>query len=76
MQESILFNSVIEDDIIQVPETYRNFFKRGTLVAVEVINAPPVVAGSNKSLTFDNFSAIKLDTRNWKFDRDEANERR
>ena len=74
MQEAILFNSVIEDNIIRIPETYKDFFKRGTLVAVEILEAAPVNA--DKTLTSDNFSAMKLDTKNWKFNRDEANERR
>ncbi|MCL2276176.1 MAG: hypothetical protein FWC16_14760 [Defluviitaleaceae bacterium] len=76
MQDAILFNSVIEDNIIRVPEAYINFFKRGTAVAVEVINTPPRQAEAEKKFTRDHFTALKIDTRGWEFDREEANARR
>jgi len=76
MQEAILFNSVIEDNIIRIPEMYKNFFKRGTLVAIEVIDPISKSADVEKKFTREHFSALKIDTRDWKFDREEANARR
>jgi hypothetical protein len=76
MRDAILFNSVIEDNVIRIPEAYKNFFKQGTRVAVEVINAPSLSDDVEKIFTRNHFSAIKLDTKGWKFDREEANARR
>jgi hypothetical protein len=75
LQEAIFFNSVIEDNIIRIPEMYKNIFKHRVLVAVEIIDTTSLPAESTKKYTPDNFTALKLDTKNWKFDRDEANER-
>jgi len=77
MQQTISFESVIEDDFIQIPEQYKTLFKKGVAVTV-VLNTPSAFMNKTGAgmLSFDDFTDMKLDTRGWKFNREEANERR
>jgi len=77
--EVIEFQSVVEGDTIRVPEQYKQFLTK--MVRVRIM---PMGNGKIKSarrpgpgmLTPDDFSALRIDTTGWKFDREEANERR
>jgi hypothetical protein len=70
---SMEFNSVIEGDIIRVPEQYKNI--AGSAVRV-IIMPSDESAPKRKTLGPEDFTELKIRTRGWKFDRDEANERR
>ena len=75
MKHSISFESVIENDFIKIPEQYKCYFDGGAYVTV-VIN---MLSGSDdkpcEKLSLEDFPEMKLDTRGWKFNREEANER-
>jgi hypothetical protein len=64
------FNSVVEDNgIIRIPEQYRH----NILSPVKVIvYANDEIQSSNKK---KHFTAMKIKTKGFKFDRDEANGR-
>jgi hypothetical protein len=76
---TIQFESVVEGNLIRIPEQYLNAIHSGVKVTVlseiseEHTVSPRAKAGA---LSSDDFTALKLDTRNFKFDREEANERR
>ena len=62
------FNSIVEGGVIKIPEEYK-----------EKISSPVkvIILSDGKSDTTKRkiFSAIKLNTKNYKFDREEANAR-
>jgi hypothetical protein len=68
MQQTYTFESVIQNGIIPIPEEYRNIAIGEVKITIqkEEINLP-----KNKK-TFD---AIKLDTVNFTFNREESNAR-
>jgi hypothetical protein len=74
----IQFDSVVEGDIIRIPEEYLNTIHSVAKVTVlsqtirEDFVSPTTKAGT---LSLDDFTELKIDTRNFKFDREEANER-
>jgi hypothetical protein len=70
---TVEFNSVIEGDIIRVPERYKNI--TGSTVRVTIMPSEEIVT-KRKTLGPEDFTELKIQTRGWKFDRDEANERR
>jgi hypothetical protein len=84
---AIEFESVVEGDGIRIPEAYRNALTRFTgsiLVTLrEGESAAPQKASGAKiiprrgsgPITEANFAAMRVNTRNWKFDRRTANER-
>jgi hypothetical protein len=64
--------------MIRIPEQYRSGIS--ATVTVTLVNTDkPVPNFKSKTRKFpssiDEFSELKLDTRGWKFDREEANER-
>ena len=62
------FNSVVEKGNIRIPDIYLDKIKS----PVKVI----ILAQDNQFRNFQKkFTAMSLDTRGYKFDRDEANER-
>ena len=69
---TIQFESVVEGDVIRIPKRYVKDIPRTVSVTIlfEENKMEP------KMLTLDDFSEMKLDTRGFKFDREEANERR
>jgi hypothetical protein len=69
------FNSIIEGDIIRVPEQYKKY-KNIAGSAVRVIITPEETAPKRKTFGPEDFTELKIRTRGWKFDRDEANVRR
>jgi len=73
----IQFDSVVNDGVIRIPEQYKNLLMQGIHVTVFAHPAIEIVDKTKAgSLSEDDFSEMKLDTRGWKFDREEANERR
>ena len=79
MQRTIQFKSIVEGGVIHVPEQYIMEIPVSVMVTLSPVAgdkikfAPRAEAGR---LSADDFSALKIDTRDWRFDRNEANERR
>ncbi|MDR1728440.1 MAG: hypothetical protein LBT74_11055 [Acidobacteriota bacterium] len=67
--KAIEFETVYKDGVISVPAEYRANIDEAPL---KVIVLQPVSQKPNKPLRFD---AFRIDTRGFKFDREEANER-
>jgi hypothetical protein len=79
MQQAIQFETVIKSGIIHIPEQYVNTIPvavRVTLAPVSESRVKMGVKSKAGALSSDDFSALKIDTKAWKFDREEANERR
>ena len=76
---TIQFETVVNGDIIQVPAQYKQSVHSGVKVRVfadispKTDEKPKSKAGA---LSDDDFTALRIDTRGYKFDREEANERR
>ena len=71
----IQFESVVEGDIIRIPEQYINQVPAIVAVTLVDVEKPRFRPKTRKELpSIDEFPAV-LDTSNWKFDRAEANER-
>lgn len=67
--ENIAFEAVARNGAIAIPEQYRPFFPETVRVLVHV--EPLHLDDRRKTL----FNAVKISTKGFKFDRDEANER-
>jgi hypothetical protein len=71
---AIAFQSMVKENCIEIPAEYRDVVDSPVLVTVMNISAgkayPP-----KRVLSFDDFAPANIDTRCWKFNRDEANER-
>jgi hypothetical protein len=79
MQQAIQFETIIESGFIRIPEQYAKAVPSAVKVTLTPINEARIKLGSKSKagvLSIDNFSALKIDTRDWKFNREEANERR
>jgi hypothetical protein len=79
IMQTIEFQSVVENDVIRIPEAYRGAFTSPIRVMIFSNDMPnPKIHRRTKAKPFtpSDFSALKLDTRGWKFNREEANERR
>jgi hypothetical protein len=74
----IQFDSVVEGNIIRIPEEYMDQIP--AMVTVTLTDAEKTrfrpKTKKEKPASLEEFSDLKLDTSNWKFDREEANERR
>ena len=78
MQQSIQFETIIESGIIRIPEEYAKTISSAVKVTLAPVSEAFIIEGSKSKagmLSEDSFSAMKIDTRNWKFDREEANAR-
>jgi hypothetical protein len=74
----IRFESVIEDNMIRIPEEYIGRIPSAVTVTLTLMDAerPRFRPKTKKELpSLDEFPAM-LDTTGWKFDREEAHERR
>jgi hypothetical protein len=75
---AIQFEAIVENDTIRIPEQFRTSVRKGK-VQVTLL-ADPVHESVDKTkagaLTFDDFTELKLSTKGFKFDREEANARR
>jgi hypothetical protein len=75
---SISFQSVVKGGSIVIPPEYRDSIPSTAPVSVIVELEPsPVVHTRTKKGKFtpSDFSIVSIDTKDWKFNRDEANER-
>ncbi|MDR3283768.1 MAG: hypothetical protein LBS97_01145 [Treponema sp.] len=72
----IEFQSVVEDDIIRIPEAYRGTFSAPVVVTVREKRSSRLIPRTGSGpITEANFAALRIKTQGWKFNRDEANER-
>jgi hypothetical protein len=75
---AIQFEAVVENDTIRIPERYRGNIHQGkvqvTLLTDFVFESTDKTKAG--ALTLTDFAEMELDTRGFKFDREEANERR
>jgi len=74
----IQFESVVEGDIIRIPEEYVDQIPDKVIVTFvdKAKHQLRPKTKKEKPVSIEEFSDLKLDTTNWKFDREEANERR
>jgi hypothetical protein len=75
---AIAFQSVLHDNVIRVPDQYRFDAEIPVLVTITVMaeDKPHIIPRRKRGkVTEDNFTALRIDTKNFKFDREEANER-
>jgi len=74
----IQFESVVEGNLIRIPEEYVNTIHSGTKVTVRSCDHPKRFQNCRAeagAILPDDFTALRIDTRGFKFDREEANER-
>ena len=72
----IQFESVVEGDIIRIPAQYIGKIPARVAVTLVDVEKPRLKPKTRKELpSIEEFPPM-LDTRGWKFDREEANERR
>ena len=77
MMPVIQFESVVEGDVIRIHEQYIGQISNRVAVTLIDVEKPRFRPKTQKELPgIEKFSDLKLDTNNWKFDREEANERR
>jgi len=79
MQQAIQFETVIESGVIRIPEQYIKTVPAVVQVTLAPVSGTSIKRGAQSQagiLSPDNFLALKIDTSNWRFDREEANERR
>ena len=67
------FYAVPENGIIKIPKQYRDKIKTG--VKVILLEEKSKAEEINSRKRTDLLSPISIDTRGWKFDKEEANER-
>jgi len=77
--QTIEFQSVVEDGSIRIPEQYTQYLTGVVKVTIVPMNIGKIKfarrAGPGE-LSPGDFSALKINTIGWKFNREEANERR
>jgi hypothetical protein len=71
--QAISFDSVIDGDKIHIPE--KLIGNIGASVRV-IIFPNDTISSERKPATLEDFTDLKIPTKGWKFNRDEANERR
>ena len=71
--KAIEFSTNIENGAIKVPERYLEKLKNDSFRVI-ILMKEKAVAKKKRSLK-DRFKAIELDTRDFEFNRDKANER-
>ena len=77
----IQFESRVEGNIIRIPDQYMDKIPAVITVSFVDVEEPRLKPNllcryEAGALLPDDFTALKLDTRSFKFDREEANERR
>jgi hypothetical protein len=73
--QAIQFEAVVSKGIIHIPEQYMKIVPATVNVTIlPVVQAKLSESNRKKPLSIDEFPAV-LDTKNFKFDREEANER-
>jgi hypothetical protein len=79
MQQAIQFETIVEKGIIHIPERYIDVVPAAVKVTVVPVSETSIKIGAKSKaglLSDADFSALKIDTKNWRFNREEANERR
>jgi hypothetical protein len=74
---AIQFEAIVENNMIRIPEQFRTSVRKGK-VQVTLLTDPvrrPVDKTKAGALTPDDFTELKLSTKGFKFDREEANAR-
>ena len=71
----IQFESVVEGNVIRIPEQYIDKISARVTVTLVDVEKPRFRPKSRKELPGIEEFPPTLDTKGWKFDRDEANER-
>jgi len=75
---AIQFKAAVENGVIPIPEAYRGMIDSPVMVSIwtEDTKSRKIRPRSKrKPFTLDDFSAMKLDTRGWQFNREQAHER-
>ena len=78
MRQAIQFEAVVENGIIKIPEEYVEEIHGVVKVSFHPVARKKIKSAPNGGpgqFSLDHFTALKIDTRGWKFDREEANER-
>jgi hypothetical protein len=70
--QTVEFNSTVESGVIRIPEQYQNAV--GKVVRVILLSPDEPVFG-RKLAEPEDFTVLKIPTKGWKFNREEANER-
>jgi hypothetical protein len=71
---AIQFDTVVVGDTIRIPDKYRKKIRQGAKVTVLAdVSDTPIDKTKAGALSLDDFTEMKLDTRGFKFDREEAN---
>jgi len=70
---AIEFESVIDGDIIRIPQQYIGELRNAVRVILLSADGAHV---EPKKLSAEDFTELRIPTKGWKFDREEANERR
>ncbi|MDR0858110.1 MAG: hypothetical protein LBN97_03665 [Oscillospiraceae bacterium] len=77
--QTIQFETTVKDGAIQIPEEYKAMVpdivkvtldSPGKVRKAKIISSPPP---RTREFTAEDFSAMQIDTRGWKFNREEAN---
>ena len=78
MQQAIQFEAIIESGIIRIPEQYVKSVPKAVTVTLSSAKEKRIKVGTKSKaglISSDDFCALKIDTTDWKFNREEANER-
>jgi hypothetical protein len=78
MQEAIQFETNVESGVIRIPEQYIRVVPKTVKVTLVPVDNSRIKTGTkakSEALTLDDFSALKINTKGFKFNREEANER-
>lgn len=78
MNQAIQFETVVENGVIRIPTKYA-----GAALDIVEVTLIPLSKGDAKikprqrigAISSDDFVALSIDTRDWTFDREEANAR-
>jgi hypothetical protein len=75
---AIQFEAVVENDTIRIPEQFRTYIRKGKVQVTLLTDPVREFVDKTKAgtLTLDDFTELKLLTKDFKFDREEANARR
>jgi len=78
MRQAIQFETTIDRGFIRIPEQYVKTVPATVKVTLAPVSWPRVKEAAKSkagALLPDDYSALKIDTQNFCFDREEANER-
>jgi hypothetical protein len=76
--QAVEFETEIINDVICIPQEYKGSLPRKARIIVmdNIFSNPHIIrTKKKKTVTSNDFESIKIDTSNFKFNRDEANER-